>query len=259
MRRRSGWNSAAMARVAPATAQLGRSPADSAEPLTQHQDHCGVAEAKHGGEQGIGQGAVDDPVNVIEPVAKDRQADSYRDADRDTGKGNHEQQAANDGRGIVGIGDRQEPGGAGQPAASGHKRQPLQLLALDGVGPPSTHKRRQSAADRPNKQREKDQDGRGVAERVDGRIVKGGHRGGVGVVNALRSIGFGASITQTVTPATVTPSSQGTARQRRDGTRPSGNSNNSSASAGKFNRKVQEASQASQAAAAATRARSQSP
>jgi hypothetical protein len=72
---------------------------------------------------------------------------------------------------------------------------------------------------------------------------------GLSILTTLRSSGPGCSITQTVTPAMATPSSQGTTRQRGDGTRPSGNSSNSRARAGRFNRKVQVASQAIQAAA----------
>jgi hypothetical protein len=98
---------------------------------------------------------------------------------RDTHKGNHEQQPTNDRRGAAGKADQQEPGGASQPAASGHKRQPLQLLALDRPGPTSTHKRRQGAGDRPDKQREEGQDVGDNADRVDGRIVKGGNPGWV--------------------------------------------------------------------------------
>src|SRR5829696_1735946 len=72
---------------------------------------------------------------------------------------------------------------------------------------------------------------------------------GLAIVNTSALIGSGRSITQTVTPATATPSSQGTTRQRGDGTRPSGNSSNSRARAGRFKRNVQAASQAIQAAA----------
>ena len=58
---------------------------------------------------------------------------------------------------------------------------------------------------------------------------------GLAIFSTPRSIGSGCSIAQTVTPATASPSSQGTTRQRGDGTRPSGNSNNNRAKAGRFN------------------------
>jgi hypothetical protein len=62
---------------------------------------------------------------------------------------------------------------------------------------------------------------------------------GFSMISPFRSKEPGCSIDHTVTPATATPSSQGTTRQRGDGTRPSGNNSNSRAKAGRVNDQVQ--------------------
>jgi hypothetical protein len=74
MRRRAGWNKAATARVAAATAQLGVS-ADPPGQLPQDQDRGGVQSAEQDGEQPVDQGAVDEPVDVVQAIAQDGGAD----------------------------------------------------------------------------------------------------------------------------------------------------------------------------------------
>ena len=77
MRHRAGWNKAATARVAPATAQLGGW-APIPPNLPKHQHYTGVDGAQQGREQPIDDRAVDEPVDVVQAVAQHGNADCYR-------------------------------------------------------------------------------------------------------------------------------------------------------------------------------------
>jgi hypothetical protein len=74
MRRRAGWNSAATARVAPGHHQAGTLGQQPAQP----QHHRGMAQAQQQRQQPGGQGAADDPVQVVQPVAQDRRPGGQR-------------------------------------------------------------------------------------------------------------------------------------------------------------------------------------
>jgi hypothetical protein len=62
---------------------------------------------------------------------------------------------------------------------------------------------------------------------------------GLAILTTPTSITVGCSIVQPVIPAKARPNSQGTRRQRRDGSRPSGNNSNNSARPSRFNGQVQ--------------------
>jgi hypothetical protein len=47
--------------------------------LPQAQDQTGIDGGEQGGEQPVDQGAADEPVDVIQPIAQDGDADRHRD------------------------------------------------------------------------------------------------------------------------------------------------------------------------------------
>jgi hypothetical protein len=98
---------------------LGQQPA-------QQQHDQGVAEAEQQGEQGPGQGAADDPVQVVQPVAQDRRPDGQR------------QQGDVDALGPAPQRCRRRPEHRPADQGEGHRQgghaDPAELLALDAAG-----------------------------------------------------------------------------------------------------------------------------
>jgi hypothetical protein len=105
--------------------------ADRAEQLAKDQDHAGVDPAKQGGQQAIDQGAVDQPVNVVQPVTQDGHADGGRD--RPQGEVGRCGPPSSKPRTLDHRRQHDHAGGVGQP---------LQLLALDPLGPTESHDQR---------------------------------------------------------------------------------------------------------------------
>jgi hypothetical protein len=71
-----GRNRAAATRVAPATASFGFPDAD--KQLPKRQDRASITQAQDRGQACIHHGAVDQPVDVAQPVAQDRQTHRCR-------------------------------------------------------------------------------------------------------------------------------------------------------------------------------------
>ena len=117
---------------------------ETAEP----EDHRAVPEAEQHREQPVGDGAADDPVQVVQPVAQDRRPGRERQ-DRDAEpRRRQEHRVAQQGRprdrtahgGIhrhPGQGDQRRHGGQGGPEGN-----PAQLLAFHATGPPKADHQR---------------------------------------------------------------------------------------------------------------------
>jgi hypothetical protein len=106
-----------------------RIPAHPTEQLAQDQDRAGVDAGQQGGEQPVDQGAVDQPVDLVEAVPQDRDPDGSWDQRKE----DEEQHIAQE---PVRLRDQahaeercRHRGGVGEP---------LELLSLDPAGPTKT-------------------------------------------------------------------------------------------------------------------------
>ncbi len=104
----------------------GQAGAVRQQPAQQHHDRA-VAEAEQHRQQRPGQGAAEDPVQVVQPVAQDRGADGQRQ-DHDVGVGGPQPHGLDAGHGAG-----RHPDG-GHPGQDGGQGDPAQLQALDPTG-----------------------------------------------------------------------------------------------------------------------------
>jgi hypothetical protein len=112
----------------------GRVAGGRVEQAAQKEHPGGVDRGQQGGEQPVGQGAVDQPIDVVEPVAQDGHADAQVQGAERQSLEDHVPQPRRVQADQVGDQDRgQERAPVGQP---------LELLALLALGPPEPGQQR---------------------------------------------------------------------------------------------------------------------
>ena len=124
-----------------------------AEQLTQAQSHHGIGAAEQDREQPVGQGAADDPVQVVQPVAQDRRADRQRQQRHAHPGRQHDQDRPRGAHDDSDQEDRRRRDGQG-----GRERHPAKLLALHPAGAAVAHHQR---PDSDHQAADRDRDGHG--------------------------------------------------------------------------------------------------
>jgi hypothetical protein len=79
MRRRAGWNQGGGGQGGTSDCPGRWLVADAARHLPENEDDAGVDSAEGGGEEPVDQGAVDDVVDVVQPIPEYRDPDGDRD------------------------------------------------------------------------------------------------------------------------------------------------------------------------------------